>query len=426
MQNQIEQLYQLFHQSTGVTIDNRKISGGEMFFGLQGDKVNGSIYAKAALDNGALCCVINDDQYKINEKCIVVEDVLIALQLLAAKYRSTFNFPVLALTGSNGKTTTKELIAAVLSKKYRVSATKGNLNNHIGVPLTILSVPKDCNFAVIEMGANHQKEIGGYCKYANPDFALITNIGKAHLEGFGGIEGVLKGKSELFEFVQQKNGMLFINSSEKKLKALFSDYPKMITYGFEANDYASGKMIIGDEFAQLILDDNITIQSHLVGDYNNNNIMAAACIGKYFGVEVEDIKAAIEAYQPDNNRSELKEVGGNYFIMDAYNANPSSMQAAIENFSKLNATHKIAILGDMLELGDYAVAEHQAIMDLVLKSNVTKVVTVGPVFAALSNKNVLAFPDAAAAKKWYAAQAFKGATILLKGSRGMHLEEIIS
>lgn len=172
----------------------------------------------------------------------------------------------------------------------------------------------------------------------------------------------------------------------------------MITYGFEANDYASGKMIIGDEFAQLILDDNITIQSHLVGDYNNNNIMAAACIGKYFGVEVEDIKAAIEAYQPDNNRSELKEVGGNYFIMDAYNANPSSMQAAIENFSKLNATHKIAILGDMLELGDYAVAEHQAIMDLVLKSNVTKVVTVGPVFAALSNKNVLAFPDAAAAK----------------------------
>lgn len=200
----------------------------------------------------------------------------------------------------------------------------------------------------------------------------------------------------------------------------------MITYGFEANDYASGKMIIGDEFAQLILDDNITIQSHLVGDYNNNNIMAAACIGKYFGVEVEDIKAAIEAYQPDNNRSELKEVGGNYFIMDAYNANPSSMQAAIENFSKLNATHKIAILGDMLELGDYAVAEHQAIMDLVLKSNVTKVVTVGPVFAALSNKNVLAFPDAAAAKKWYAAQAFKGATILLKGSRGMHLEEIIS
>lgn len=425
-QNDIDLLYHLFLTSTGVTIDNRNISGGEMFFGLKGEKVNGGIYAKEALAKGALCCIVDNEDYKLNDKCIVVDDVLITLQQLAAKYRNTFQFPVLALTGSNGKTTTKELIAAVLSKKYNVSATKGNLNNHIGVPLTILAIKRDCNFAIIEMGANHQKEIAGYCTYADPDFGLITNIGKAHLEGFGGEEGVLKGKSELFEFIKQKIGVIFINSSEKKLFSLFASYKKMITYGFNINDYVTGRIIKRNEYATVAIDDEIEISSHLVGDFNANNIIAAACIGKYFDVSYEDIKDAIENYFPDNNRSELKKINGNYFILDAYNANPSSMKAALENFSKLEAENKIAIIGDMLELGDYAFEEHRSIIELAMSGKIAQLVTVGPLFAAHKSNAIKSFNTAHEAKQWFIEQQFQNATILLKGSRGMRLEEIIA
>ncbi len=422
----MEALFEIFLTSTGVTIDNRNISGGEIFFGLKGEHSNGGAFAKAALDKGAICCVVDDAQYQVDDRCIVVSDVLTTLQLLAKKYRDTFTFPVLALTGSNGKTTTKELIAAVLSKKFNVAATKGNLNNHIGVPLTLLSIKRDCNFAVIEMGANHQKEIESYCIYANPDFALITNIGKAHLEGFGGEAGVLKGKSELFEYVQQKKGTLFINSNETALMALFNNYGKTIKYGFNQEDNTYGKIIHDDEFATVLIDDIITVKSNLVGDYNANNIIAAACIGKYFGVNYNEINAAIAAYIPDNNRSELKLLNGNYFIMDAYNANPSSMKAALNNFEALKAQHKIAIIGDMLEMGDYAFAEHQAIIDLVGKCNFNQTATVGPLFAAHTAPGVIHFQSAADAKEWFNKQQFKGATILLKGSRGMKLELIIS
>jgi UDP-N-acetylmuramoyl-tripeptide--D-alanyl-D-alanine ligase len=426
MQQAIDKLFEIFLTSTGVTIDNRTISGGEIFFGLKGERANGGAFAKAALDKGAICCVVDDVQYQIDNKCIVVEDVLLALQLLAKKYRDTFAFPVLALTGSNGKTTTKELIAAVLATKYRVSATKGNLNNHIGVPLTLLSIKRDCNFAVIEMGANHQKEIASYCTYASPDFALITNIGKAHLEGFGGEAGVLKGKSELFEFVQQKNGTLFINSSESALLSMFVNHEKIIKYGFNQDDNTIGKIISDDEFAKVFIDNHTSIKSHLVGDYNANNIIAAACIGKYFGITLDAIKSAIETYIPDNNRSELKLLNGNYFIMDAYNANPSSMKAALNNFEGLKATNKIVIIGDMLELGEYTNAEHQAIIDLVLKCNFDQAVTVGPLFASHATSGILHFQSATDAKVWFDKQQFNGATILLKGSRGMKLETIIA
>ena len=420
-----DELYQLYLKSSGVTIDNRKITGGEIFFGLPGEKVNGGAFAQAAFDKGASYCVVDDKQYAINDKCIVVEDVLITLQQLAAQHRKTFNFPVLALTGSNGKTTTKELIATVLSKKFNVAATKGNLNNHIGVPLTILSINSDNNFAVIEMGANHQHEIEGYCTYADPDFALITNIGKAHLEGFGGEAGVLKGKSELFNYVREKNGVLFIHSSENRLIEKFGAYDKTIRYGFDENDYATGRLIQGDEFATIVLDDEVTIHSNLVGDYNANNIIAAACIGKYFDIGFQEIKDAIEQYFPDNNRSELKEIGGNYFILDAYNANPSSMKAALENFSKLKAAHKVAIIGDMLELGEYAAQEHQSIIELVLQCEIQQVVTVGPLFFQHQKNNIIAFQHAAEAKVWLDNQRLQGSTILLKGSRGMKLETVV-
>jgi UDP-N-acetylmuramoyl-tripeptide--D-alanyl-D-alanine ligase len=425
MSNNIDDLYQLYLQSSGVTIDNRTISGGEIFFGLPGEKVNGGKFSQEAIDKGALCCVVNDAQFVVNDKCMLVEDVLLCLQQLAAKHRNSFDFPVLALTGSNGKTTTKELIAAVLSKKFNVTATKGNLNNHIGVPLTLLSIPRDCNFAVIEMGANHQHEIEGYCIYADPDFALITNIGKAHLEGFGGEEGVLKGKSELFNYVKGKQGVLFIHSGENKLIHLFGDYHKTVRYGFDVNDYATGRIIKGDEFATVEIDEEVIIHSHLVGDYNANNIIAAACIGKYFDISFQDIQDAIENYYPDNNRSELKEMGGNYFIMDAYNANPSSMKAALENFSALKATNKLAIIGDMLELGEYAAAEHQAILNLAASGAIHQLVTVGPLFAAQKGEHGIAFQTAAEAKAWFQQQQFQGYTILLKGSRGMKLETII-
>lgn len=420
-----DELYQLYLKSSGVTIDNRKITGGEIFFGLPGEKVNGGAFAQAAFDNGASYCVVDDAKYAINDNCIVVEDVLLTLQQLAAQHRKTFNFPVLALTGSNGKTTTKELIATVLSKKYNVAATKGNLNNHIGVPLTILSIKNDCNFAVIEMGANHQHEIEGYCTYADPDFALITNIGKAHLEGFGGEAGVLKGKSELFNYVRQKNGVLFIHSSERRLIENFGTYNKTVRYGFDDNDYTTGRLVSGNEFATIVLDEEVTIHSNLVGDYNANNIIAAACIGKYFDIGFQEIKDAIEQYFPDNNRSELKEIGGNYFILDAYNANPSSMKAALENFSKLKASHKVAIIGDMLELGEYAAQEHQSIIELVLQSEIQQIVTVGPLFFQHQKNNIVAFQHAADAKIWLENQRLQGSTILLKGSRGMKLETIV-
>jgi len=426
MQDQIAHVYDCFLQCTGAAIDNRAIQPGQMFFGLPGEKVNGGMFAAQALQNGAAYAVVDHVDYRTDERCLVVEDVLGVMQGVAAQYRNTFTFPVLALTGSNGKTTTKELIAAVLSKKYITYTTKGNLNNHIGVPLTLLNIGRDCTFAVIEMGANHQGEIASYCAYADPDFGLITNIGKAHLEGFGGIEGVLKGKSELFRHIMDKSGVIFWNSGQEKLAPIARQYARTVTYGFKAEDYLTGRLEQDGDFAVVTIDDEVTIHSHLVGSYNAENILAAACIGKYFDVGYADIQDAIEQYIPGNNRSERKEINGNYFIMDAYNANPSSMRAALENFARLEAPLKVVIIGDMLELGEYAEAEHRAILELADQKAFTHVVTVGPQFMALAGGRVEALPDSAAAREWLQARSLKGATILLKGSRGMQLEKVIS
>ncbi len=426
MDTSITALFDKYLTCTGASIDNRTIRKGEMFFGLKGEKVNGGQFASVAFDNGAAWCVVDSETYAINERCVVVPDVLDAMQQLAKAYRATFNFPVLALTGSNGKTTTKELIAAVLSTKYTTYATKGNLNNHIGVPLTLLNIGRDCTFAVIEMGANHQQEIAGYCIYADPDFALITNIGKAHLEGFGGEEGVLKGKSELYQYVMHKEGVLFWNSRQEKLRPLAAQYAHTVSFGYDEADYLFGKIHEGHELAVVEIDDEVIIHSHLVGSYNADNILAAACIGKYFDVPYADIQQAIEQYIPSNNRSELRTIGANTFILDAYNANPSSMRVALENFAIQPASRKIVIMGDMLELGEFSKQEHAAMIALALKGNFEQVVTVGPQYQALAEQGIISFANSEDAKVWFTQQQFSGATILLKGSRGMQLEKIIA
>ncbi len=425
MEHLIENLFQKFLTCTGASIDNRTVQSGEMFFGLPGEHVNGGQFAAAALAKGAAYCVVDDPSYAISDACILVEDVLLTMQQLAAAYRNTFGFPVLALTGSNGKTTTKELIAAVLSKKYITYATKGNLNNHIGVPLTILNIKQDCTFAVIEMGANHQGEIAGYCNYAQPDFALITNIGKAHLEGFGGEAGVLKGKSELYQYVMHQEGVIFWNSNQSQLAPLAQAYAHTVSYGYSENDYIVGKVVPDQDKAVVTIDDEITIRSQLVGSYNADNIIAAACIGKYFDVPYADIQEAIEQYTPGNNRSEWREIGNNTFILDAYNANPSSMRVALENFARLQASLKIVIIGDMLELGAFAQQEHTEILELARSGDFAQVVTVGPIFKSIDVSNVLSFENSDQVKAWFDDQHFSGATILLKGSRGIRLEKII-
>ncbi len=426
MSETIEKLFELFQHCSGATIDTRNISGGEMFFALKGANVNGNEFAQKAIDNGAICCVVDDEKYVIDHHCFLVEDSLVALQELAKRYRATFQFPVLAITGTNGKTTTKELITKVLSAKYITSATKGNLNNHIGVPLTLLSVKNDCEFAIIEMGANHQKEIEFYCSIADPDFGLITNIGKAHLEGFGGIEGVLKAKSELYLYVKQKNGVLFANSGQHLLNDVIGNYDKVIRYGFKENDYLTGKLLSMDEYAAVEIDDEIIIHSQLVGNYNAENILAAACVGKYFDVGYTEIQTAIENYFPENNRSELKEINGNYFILDAYNANPSSLKAALENFNHLKAEKKIAIIGDMLELGEFSESEHKEILQIALGFKFDTIVTIGPEFLKHKTSGIIQFMNSYEAKEWFNEQHFSGATILLKGSRGMMLEKVIN
>ncbi len=432
---EIAKLLELFKSSTGISIDSRKVFEANIFFALKGDQSDGNKYAAAAIERGALCAVIDNPAFEIEGKTMLVENSLHTLQQLASAYRSTLKMPVIGLTGSNGKTTTKELLLAVLQKKFRAFATKGNLNNHIGVPLSILSIMPGHEIAVIEMGANHLGEIEFLCSIAKPTHGLITNIGLAHLEGFGGPEGVKKGKTELFEYIKQNEGIIFANTNEKKLDDVLSGYEQVIEYGYDGDEFIVGK-IISDQhlsagkagFAVVEIDNAVMISSKLIGSYNADNILAAACVGKYLGVNIDDIKTAIEQYTPDNNRIEFMKIGENYFILDAYNANPSSMKVALENFSKLNAVHKVAILGDMLEMGEYAMEEHQKIVNLVVQSNFDEVIFVGPEFQKVvtAHDRVSTFTDSNSAAAYFNARNFSGVTILLKGSRGIQLERILN
>lgn len=422
---EIESLYKKFIKSNGVSTDTRKLPEGCIYFALKGDNFDGNKFVTKAFDGGAKYCVIDDKKAKINDNCILVKDVLETLQNLATFHRNEIDIPIISLTGSNGKTTTKELIFSVLSSTYKVKATKGNLNNHIGVPLTLLSFTKDLDFGIVEMGANHQKEIEFLCNIAQPDYGLITNFGKAHLEGFGGIEGVIKGKSELYDYLKTNKKTVFINTDDSKQIKQIGKYSKIITFGKDLNNDCSVEFKNANPFVSLLYD-GIKINSKLIGDYNYGNIAVAVAIGNYFEVALEEIKKAIENYQPDNNRSEIIKKDNNQIILDAYNANPTSMLAALKNLKQLDAQHKYLFLGDMFELGDDAEKEHQAITNHAEKHFDKNIVLVGEnFFKTKSKESTKTFKSFEDLKPFLKDLNLSDSTLLIKGSRGMALERIL-
>ncbi len=398
-----------------------------MFFALKGDNFDANTFAAEALNKGAAYVVIDNPEYAVDNHTLLVKDSLAALQQLAQYHRRALGLPVIALTGSNGKTTTKELINAVLSEKYSTKATVGNLNNHIGVPLTLLSFTQDTEIGIVEMGANHQKEIEFLCSIAEPNFGYITNFGKAHLEGFGGYEGVIKGKSELYNYLEAHTKTAFVNIDDPIQEQKTAQLPR---YTFGTDGYTANvriEKIEANPMVSLIYND-LTIQSHLIGIYNAANISAAIAIGNYFKVSDAKIKHAIENYIPSNNRSQLVEKNGHSIILDAYNANPSSMAAALANFIQLDEEPKIAILGDMFELGTESREEHQKIVDLVAGETGVQVYFIGKDFYANKiNQNKLNFFETFENfKAYFTLQTLAEKSILLiKGSRGMALERAL-
>lgn len=421
------ELYQLYLQHPSIQTDTRKLKQGDIFFALKGPNFNGNLFASKALEAGAAYAVIDEVQEVKDERMILVPDVLQALQDLASYHRDQFNIPFIAITGSNGKTTTKELVSSVLASHYKTYTTQGNLNNHIGVPLTILSIRKDAEMAVIEMGANHQKEIASYCVYTKPTHGLITNCGKAHLEGFGGIEGVRKGKGELYDYIRAHNGTIFLYDDYDYLHNMSNGITQKQIYGTQ-NGIVTGQVNKSEPFLEVSITKGLekkNIRTQLVGDYNLPNVLCAIAVGNFFAVPEEKITATIEAYAPSNSRSQMLEKDGNHIILDAYNANPTSMRAAIENFAKFPSAEKILMLGGMMELGEDSIMEHQQIVDLIHQHPWKKVVLVGGDFAHVQHTYIY-FPNSATAGNWYQEQAFQNTYFLIKGSRSMQMEKIIS
>jgi len=423
----IEQLYALYKQYPSVQTDTRKLKDGDIFFALKGDNFNGNAFAQKAIDAGAAYAVIDEASYEIAGKTILVENVLTALQALAKHHREKFTIPFIGITGSNGKTTTKELIHAVLSTSFKTYTTEGNLNNHIGVPITILKIKDDAEMAVIEMGANHQKEIESYCVYAQPTHGIITNCGKAHLEGFGGIEGVKKGKGELYDHLRKHNGTAFVMWDYEYLQEMSHDISPIIKYG-TGNADVEGNVVKSEPFLEVAFSkgvDQARLTTQLVGDYNLPNVLVAAAVGSFFNVTSLKIKSAIENYSPSNSRSQLIEKGTNKIILDAYNANPSSMKLAIENFARLHAENKVLMLGGMAELGIESLEEHKAIVDLIKVYNWKNVVLVGGDFLKFEHP-FLKFNTAQEAKDWLRSQSLENTHLLIKGSRSMQMEKVLS
>ena len=420
----IEQLYNLFKINQSISTDTRAIVKGSLFFALKGDNFNGNKFAEVALKKGASYAIIDEEKYKLNDKMILVENVLVTLQNLATYHRKYLKLPIISLTGSNGKTTTKELINAVLSKKYNTSATVGNLNNHIGVPLTLLKMNSSTEIGIVEMGANHLKEIELLTNIALPDYGYITNFGKAHLEGFGSLKGVIKGKTELYDYLKKENKVAFINS-EDNIQLEKSKEMNIITFGQKDADYVI-EYEKADPFVVLKLNNKI-IESKLIGNYNFNNIAAAIALGRYFKVSDKLIKEAIENYNPTNNRSQIIHKGTNKIILDAYNANPSSMKVALENLSDLTDNCKIAILGDMFELGVEAETEHQKIADLVQRLDITTIYLLGENFYKIksNNEKIRKFNSFEKFKEVFNSSLVENSTILIKASRGMALERLL-
>ncbi len=422
----IAQLYKLYLEHPYVETDTRKLREGCLFFALSGANFNGNTFAKQALEKGAAYAVIDDRAYAVDDKCIVVDDVLSTLQHLAKYHRLQLNIPFLAITGSNGKTTTKELIAAVLRKKYVTYATEGNLNNHIGVPLTILKIRNDAQMAIIEMGANHQKEIASYCEIAMPDHGLITNCGKAHIEGFGDIEGVRKGKGELYDYLKANDGTIFRNTDLDYLEDMSRGIKDETTYGSSNADY-SGAAVMKDVFLGVKMLNKYAgteIDTHLVGDYNFPNAMAAIAVGLHFGVGIDEIQNALAGYNPDNSRSQWLQKGTNRIILDAYNANPTSMRAAIANFAAATLPNKMLWIGGMKEMGSEELKEHKDLVEFVQQYPWTQVVLVGKEFNGI-NRVYLWFENSAEAAEYIKAHQPDNNSILIKGSRGSIMEVLL-
>ena len=437
-----EQLYKIYQKHPVISTDTRKIAPGSIFFALKGDKFDANTFAGQAIAAGAAYAVIDNPAYQLGGQYILVEDVLTTLQDLARYHRRQLHIPVIGLTGTNGKTTTKELINSVLSQHFNTYATQGNLNNHIGVPLTILSINNTHQAAVIEMGANHQKEIALLSSISQPSHGLITNVGKAHLEGFGGVEGVKKGKGELYDYLKASNGITFVNSDSTDLMAMQQarSLSNVIYYGIsDLTNLVSGQLTENSPYLTLQWTNNETgksyeVKSQLTGSYNLDNILAAICIGVYFKLTAEQINAGISGYQPKNNRSQITTTATNTLICDYYNANPSSMFVAIENLGKLNADYKVLVLGDMFEMGDESAAEHEAVIRKALATPVNGRIFIGAEFYKAKEidgiKSQLSvgdkfYPTAEDAIIGLRTKPIKNATVLIKGSRGMALERLV-
>lgn len=415
----------LFQPLKNISTDSRKIKPGDIYFALRGEHFNGNDFADHALKSGASFAVVDDPDLPRNEKFILVENVLQTLQELSVYHRQQFSIPVIAITGTNGKTTTKELTNIILSQKYNTISTKGNLNNHIGVPVTLLSITRQTEIAIVEMGANHPGEIDFLCQLSSPGYGLITNVGKAHLEGFGSLEGVLQTKTELYRFLQTNNGIVFLNQDNDLLKPHAAGITQ-VTYGVESGNVMSAQEITADPFVRLLLRANgqeIHINSRLPGKYNAQNILAAACIGSYFGVDLSQIKSAVESYQPSNNRSQIIRTNKNRLLLDAYNANPSSMEQALTEFAGSWDGEKVLILGDMMELGTESDREHQAILELIRNKGFQEVYLVGSIFTRNNTeRNWHCFQDSELATIWLDHHQIQNKTILIKGSRSVRLE----
>lgn len=423
-----EQLYRIFREeSTGISTDTRTLKKGQLFFALWGKNYNGNKYAAEAIDKGASYAVIDDPVYE-TEKTVLVDDCLIELEGVALHHRKMLKVPVLAITGTNGKTTTKELIAAIMSTKLKVHYTKGNLNNEIGLPLTILSAPDDTEMMILEMGANHLGEIRALCIVARPDFGIITNVGTAHLEGFGSFEGVLKAKTELYEHLRKVNGVAIYDD---KNPFLTEKIYKLVNRGVPYSNPTGVELIVEALPSEMNLAVRVRyqhrihdIQTGLFGEYNLENVKAAIATGLFLGVEIGEIAEAIGKYQPGNNRSQVKTTQNNTLVCDSYNANPTSMMAALKSFFELKTSRKVLILGDMLELGDKSEEEHTKLLDAIRPLNPEKVLLVGTTFKKVSDgSDIRSFDNVGKLREYLKAEPIKGTFILIKGSRGMTLEK---
>lgn len=438
---QIQQLYDIYLKHPSIQTDTRKIKEGDLFFALKGPNFNGNLFANQALAGGAAYAIVDEEINEWNDRTIKVKDVFNTLQELAGYHRRQFTLtpgqkkiPFIAVTGSNGKTTSKELMHAVLSTTYKTYTTEGNLNNHIGIPLTLLKIKPDAEIAIIEMGANHQKEIEGYCKYTMPTHGVITNCGKAHLEGFGSEEGIRKGKGELYDYLKANDGTAFVMWDYDYLQKMSAGITEIITYGTQ-DASITGRVKNSTGFLEVSITkgaDLETIKTKMVGEYNLPNVLLAVAIGKYFNVKDEKIRSALENYIPSNSRSQLIEKGSNRIVLDAYNANPSSMKAAIENFSKMSTlsgtdeggTDKVLILGNMMELGPESVQEHQSLIDLINTYKWKNVVLVGGDFNKVKHP-FLNFENSMQAKEWFQLQNFQHTDFLIKGSRSTQMEKVL-